>query len=91
MSYTTTPVACYVFTRSELSDLLAEAVSLTIEYRDRHGYQEGDAALHGVAEVLSGLDAQDELYGWGECEKTHTLHARAAETALLAREREVAR
>ncbi len=60
----------YRFTREQLSNLLSATIDMHVEYRDVHGYEEADAQILAVGEMLEGLDAERELDAAGECKAT---------------------
>jgi len=51
----------YTLTRTELRQLLDDALGLFVEYRDTHGRDEEYAALAAASETIDGLDALPEI------------------------------
>jgi hypothetical protein len=53
-------------TKMTAAELADAAIGLFLEYRDQHGYSEGEARAATAAEVQQGVDAEIELRAAGE-------------------------
>lgn len=58
--------ARYLFTDAQMYSVLEGAINLFLEWRDKHGKDEGNAAHAAIQDIIEGLDAERELVASGE-------------------------